>query len=140
MHIEDRVEIAASTDAVWALTMDVEHWPDLTPTITSIQRLGDEPFGVGSEARIKQPRMPAMRWRVTGFQPGSDFTWETRSPGARTVASHRITPTPDGRSTVTLTINQMGPLSALINPFIGGMTRRYVQMEADGLKRRAESP
>jgi uncharacterized protein YndB with AHSA1/START domain len=139
MHLEKSVEIDASPERVWAVMADVERWPEWTRSMSRVELTSGRPLGSGSEARVKQPRMPAMRWRVTDYQPGVNFTWETRSPGAKTVASHRIAPRPGGGSTVTLVLDQTGPLAAVISPFIGRMSRRYVQMEAEGLKRRAET-
>ena len=55
MRIEDSIDIAAPVERVWELTMDVESWPQLTPTITSVKRLDHGPLAVGSAARIKQP-------------------------------------------------------------------------------------
>ena len=46
-------------------------------------------------------------------------------------------PVPGG-SRVTLSIQYSGPIGNLLGRLIGGINRRYIALEADGLKRRAE--
>lgn len=54
------------------------------------------------------------------------------STGSHVVAS-------DGeRSSITLTLDQEGPLGRLIGLVASGLTKRYVSMEANGLERRSE--
>ena len=138
MHIEDRVEIAASTDAVWALTVDVERWPDITPTITTVERLGDEPFGVGSEARIKQPRQRPAVWTVTQFDPGKTFAWATTTLGMRMEGGHHLEG--DDHHTVnTLTLDVTGPLASTLGRLVAGQFRKAIQTENQGFKRTAEA-
>ena len=138
MHIEDRVEIAASTDAVWALTMDVERWPDITPTITSVDRLGDEPFGIGSQARIKQPRQRATTWAVTQFDPGKTFVWATSTLGMRMEGGHHLEGD-DHRTVNTLTLEVTGPLASTLGRLVAGQFRKAIQTENQGFKRVAEA-
>ena len=61
-------------------------------------------------------------------------------PGPLTIGSrdHRLTNT-DGSTDVTLVFRQTGPLSAVLGLISGELTRRYMEMEAQGLKRRSES-
>jgi hypothetical protein len=56
-----------------------------------------------------------------------------------TLASHRVTETADGQSTVKLAIKQTGPLASVAGLALGWVTRRYVDMEAEGLKKYCES-
>lgn len=51
------VEIQKPADHVWAVMLDVERWPEWTPSVTSIQRLESSPFAVGSRALIRQPKL-----------------------------------------------------------------------------------
>jgi uncharacterized membrane protein len=138
MHYEVTVEIEAPPEAVWAVLADVERWPEWTASMTGVRRLDPGELHVGSEARVKQPRLLEATWRVTELEPGSSFTWESRSPGLTTVGGHRIAERDGRRSAVTLTIDQAGPAAALVRPFTAGLTRRYLGMESAGLKRRCE--
>lgn len=77
-------------------------------------------------------------WRVTELTGQREFVWVSDTPGVRTTAEHRLLPLPDGRTRVELAVSQSGPLAGLIGWLYGGLLRRYVRMEADGLRRRCE--
>lgn len=138
MKFETSVDIDAPADHVWATLIDVERWPEFTPSITSVKQLEDGPMAVGARARVKQPGFPELVWEVTGFDPGTSFTWRASSPGVRTSGTHRLTAGAHGVR-VTLGIDQTGALAGIVSLFSGGRTRRYVQIEADALKRRSEA-
>lgn len=61
-----------------------------------------------------------------------------RRSGRADHGEHRLLPLPDGRTRVELVIDQSGPLAGLIGWLYGELFRRYVRMEADGLRRRCE--
>ena len=107
--------------------------------MTSVERLDDGPLHVGSRARVKQPGMMPLIWEVTELRDQEVFTWATRSPGVRTVGVHRLDPNPDGTTRITLEIQQTGPLAWLIGLLIGARNRRYLGMEAAGLKAASEA-
>ncbi len=79
MTITHELIIEAPVEQVWALTVDVESWPTMTPTMTSVQRLDEGPLRVGSTARIKQPGQSSRIWTVTTLEPNEAFAWE--APG-----------------------------------------------------------
>ncbi len=138
MHYEVTVEIEAPPEVVWAILADVERWPEWTASMTSVRRLDQGELRIGSEARVKQPRLLEATWRVTDLEPGSSFTWVSRSPGLTTVGGHRIAARDARRSAVTLTIDQAGLAAALVRPLTAGLTRRYMGLESAGLKRRCK--
>ncbi len=140
MRYELSVDVNAKPDAVWAVLADVERWPEWTPSVRRVRRLEEGPLGGGSTARVKQPKLPAARWRVTGYVAGREFTWVSQSPGVTTVAEHLIAPGDGGGSRVTLVLTQTGRLARLAGLLGGRLIRRYVGLEADGLKRRSEQP
>ena len=47
MRLEHTIDINAPIDRVWDLTLDVEALPNLTSTMTSVERLDDGPLAVG---------------------------------------------------------------------------------------------
>jgi uncharacterized membrane protein len=132
------VRIDAAPDRVWAVMRDIDRWHEWTPTITSITRLDDGPFAIGSRARVRQPRLPPADWRVTSLEENRGFDWESRAPGVRVLGRHRIEPL-DGGSRVTLSIQYSGIAGSLLGRMLASLNRRYIALEADGLKRRAES-
>ena len=117
---------------------DVERWPEWTASMTSVKRLDEGEFELGSRIRIKQPKVMAATWQVTAVNPGRSFEWENKSPGLHSRAGHVVEPEGDG-SKVTLWVEQTGPLTPVFKLLFEGMTRRYVQTEAEGLKRRCEN-
>ena len=75
--------------------------------------------------------------QVTQYEPGTSFTWVSARGGVRTEAYHRLVRGPEGLS-VELGLAQTGALAWLIAALYGGLTRRYVGMEARGLKQACE--
>jgi uncharacterized membrane protein len=133
------IEIAASPERVWEVLSDVEYWPEWTESVTFARRLDDGPLRPGSRTRLKQPRLPETEWVVTDLEPGRSFTWVSTGAGARNTARHDIEPLPGGGSRVRLEFETAGVLGGLVGRLYGGMVKRYLGMEAEGLKRRAES-
>ncbi|MGA7304225.1 MAG: SRPBCC family protein [Rhodothermales bacterium] len=136
-HIEQIVDIAAPPESVWAVMADVEHWPEWTPSVRSVELQDGKPFEVGCRARIRQPRLAPAIWAVTEIDSNRYFEWQTVGVGVRTVGGHRIDETPSG-SRVTLSIDWSGPIAWLVGLLFGGLTRRYMQVEGQGLKQRCE--
>ena len=137
MRDETTVTIAAPPEAVWAVVSDVESWPEITDSMDSVERLDPGPLRVGSQARTRQPRLPTAVWTVTELVENQRFVWVARSLGLRTTAGHEVAPA-QGGSQLTLYVEQAGPLGRLVGWVAGGLTRRYIALEAAGMKRRAE--
>ena len=93
----------------------------------------DGPLAIGAIVRIRQPKLAAARWTVTALDPGRSFSWESTAPGLHTVAHHTVSAIDDTTSRLVLSIEQTGPIGRLFGLVYGGLARRYVQMEADGL-------
>jgi uncharacterized protein YndB with AHSA1/START domain len=135
------VDIAAPPSLVWPIVRDVERWHEWTASITRITRLDQGPLQVGSRAQVEQPKLPKNTFVVTAVEEGRGFTWETRSPGLQGAGHHWIEPIDGGRgSRVTLGVDFRGPLAWLVGRLYGRLTQRYIEMEAEGLKRRSETP
>ena len=139
VDIERVVEIAAPPDRVWATMADIERWPEWTASVTSVECLDRGPFGVGSRARVRQPRLPTAIWTVSVFEPGRYFEWQAATPGLLSVGGHRVEAAGDRASRVTLSLAWSGPLAPVVRRLFGKLSRRYVAMEAEGLKRRCEA-
>ena len=139
MDIEQVIDIAAPRDHVWAVMSDVERWSEWTASVSSIERLDQGPFRVGSRTRNRQPRLPPAVWTVTALEPGRSFEWQNTAPGIRSVASHRVEAVGEHASRVTLSISWSGRLAPVFRRLFGKLSRRYVEMEAQGLKRHCEA-
>lgn len=138
MRIENTINIEAPVERVWELTIDVESWPEHTPTMTSIERLDGFPLDVGSRVRIKQPAQRAKVWTVTTMEPGRRFAWTTRAMGTTMTGSHALRT--DGQGTTqTLSVDIDGPLSRLVGAAVGRAVARAIAIENQGFKTAAES-
>jgi uncharacterized protein YndB with AHSA1/START domain len=132
-------QISASPEVVWNVLIDINDWPNWTQSVRTAQRLEEGPLGVGSRARLKQPGMPTLVWEVSELAAPSVFTWRARSPGVSTTAIHRLEPGPEGGTTLTLEVEHSGPLAGLVGALTSSRTRRYIGMEAAGLKKASEA-
>lgn len=132
-----RVAIAAPPAAVWDVLSRFERWPEWTASVTSLVPLGSSPPGLGARYRIVQPSLQPAELTITDWQPGERFVWVTRKPGLLMTADHVIRPSPGG-SVVELTVRYEGLLGGLVGLMAGALTRRYMDMEAEGLQRRSE--
>jgi len=139
MRFKAVVDVAAPAQQVFDVWADVERWPEWTSSVTSVQRLDEGPLRVGSRARVRQPRLPPAVWEVTELVPGETFTWVARGPGIRTTGRHSVAPAADAAGvTVVAVLEQAGPLSPLVGRLTRGLTERYLQTEARGLRNRCE--
>jgi len=86
------------------------------------------------------PKLKAAVYTVTECEPGKSFVWEMKATGVKVRASHVVEDRGDGHARMVLGIEQTGALSGLIAMFYGKLTRQYVSMEAEGLKKAAETP
>lgn len=138
MRFEASIRIEAPPQQVWEIYSDVERWPEWTASVTSVERLDSGPFGLGSRARVRQPKLPTTVWTVTELVDGSHFLWEAKGPGVTTVGGHLVEADGDG-TRATARLDQHGPGGAVIGWLTAALTRRYLKMEVHGLKARAES-
>jgi uncharacterized membrane protein len=138
MFNEDSVEIEAPPQLVWDVFTDVEHWPDWTASVTSLVGLDAPALGVGRRFAIKQPGMSKLVWTVTEIEPGSSWTWVQRSPGVLVSARHDVIAQPGGRTLVRQQLDQRGVLGALVGRLMVKKTKRFLELEAQGLKARSE--
>lgn len=138
MITDSSVEIAAPASLVWDVFSDVERWPEWTASVTRLVALDGPGLAVGKRFEIKQPRMPKLVWEVTEVHPGAGWTWVQRSPGGSTVARHDVVAQAGGHTLVRQQLDQRGAVGALVGRLMHGMTNRYLELEAQGLKARSE--
>jgi uncharacterized membrane protein len=132
------VEIQEPPEQVWAVMRDIERWPEWTPSVTSIQRLELGPLTVGSQALIRQPGLPPAKWTVTeADEAGRSFAWVSGFPGARVTAKHSVVASTGG-SRATLSLRFSGIFGWLVGQMTADINRRYLALEAEGLKKRTE--
>jgi len=138
MRWEHTLEIDTPPESLWALTLDVEALPTISPTtMTRVERLAPGELRPGSRVRLKQPRQAARIWTVLETDAPRRFVWETRVGRATMVATHLIEPA-GGRSRNTLRLDLTGPGSGLLGRLLGGTLAKVLATENAGFKRVAE--
>jgi hypothetical protein len=97
-------------------------------------------LAVSGRARIEQPGVPPLIWRVSQLQPGRWFFWSARSAGMSTIAGHDLRGRDDGTVTVAVSVEQTGMFSCLVGVLFGGRTRGCPDVDANALNRGGEQP
>jgi uncharacterized membrane protein len=139
MRFEQSIDIDARRQRVWDVLSDLESLPQRIETVDVVELLTSAPVDEGSRVRLKQPKLPEGIWEVTVCDAPSFFEWRQKSGGVRSVAGHRVKPLEEGRSRLTLTLDVRGLLVPVVALFYQGLTNRYMTIEAQGMKRAAES-
>ncbi|UXA08538.1 SRPBCC family protein [Mycobacterium sp. SMC-2] len=138
MFTEDSIEIDAPPQLVWDVFSEVERWPEWTASVTSLVGRDGPALEVGRRFTIKQPGMSKLVWKVTEIDPGTSWTWVQRSPGVNVTARHYVTARPGGGTLVRQELDQRGVLGALVGRLMVNKTKRFLKLEAQGLKARSE--
>ena len=139
MRFEKSIDIDASQQRVWDVLSQIEAWPQRIETVDNVEQLTPAPVTKGSQFRLRQPRLPEGTWEITVWEAPSYFEWIQKTTGATSVAGHRVETLPDGRSRLTLTLDMRGFLIPIVAVFYRKLTNRYMDLEAEGMKRAAES-
>jgi uncharacterized membrane protein len=139
MQFERSIDINAPQQRVWEVLSDLERWPQRIETVDVVELLTPAPIGQGSSVRLKQPRLPEGTWEVTVWDAPSYFEWTQKTSGTTSVAGHRVEALGEGRARLTLTLDMRGLLIPVIALFYKKLTNQYMDLEAEGMKRAAES-
>ena len=138
MRFEKSIDIDAPQQRVWDVLSAVEEWPQRLETVDSVELLTPAPITKGSRVRLKQPKLPEGTWDITVWDALSYFEWTQKTGGMTSVAGHRVEALGDGRARLTLTLDMRGILIPIVM-FYRGLTNRYMNLEAEDMKRAAES-
>jgi uncharacterized membrane protein len=139
MHFEKTIEIDAPQQRVWDVLSDLEAWPRRIETVDVVELLTPAPITKGSQVRLKQPKLSEGIWDITVWDAPSYFEWTQKTGGITSVAGHRVEALGEGRARLTLTLDMRGFLIPVIALFYKGLTNRYMNLEAEGMKRAAET-
>jgi uncharacterized membrane protein len=140
MRFETSIEIDAPQQRVWDVLSALEAWPQRIETVDIVELLTPAPIAKGSRVRLKQPKLPEGTWDVTVWDAPSYFEWTQKTSGITSVAGHRVEARGEGRALLTLTLDMRGLLIPIMALFYKDLTNRYMNLEAEGMKRAAESP
>jgi hypothetical protein len=117
---------------------DLEAWPRRIETVDVVELLTAAPVGEGTRVRLKQPKLPEGTWDITVWDAPSYFEWTQKTSGVTSVAGHRVEAVGEGRARLTLILDMRGFLIP-VALFYRGLTNRYMNLEAEGMKRAAET-
>lgn len=137
MILENTKEIQASPETVWQVTLDLENWPEWTPTVQSVRRLDDGPLLVGSQARLTQPGLPEATWTVTDVEVNRRFTWQAKVRGLQVIATHEIIAAGDTTESI-LRLEMPGILATILSALIRPSATGSLEQENAGLKAQCE--
>ena len=139
MHFEKSIEVDAPQRRVWDVLSDLEAWPQRIETVEVVELLTPAPIAKGSRVQLKQPKLPEGTWDITVWDAPAYFEWTQKSGGITSVAGHRVDALGEGRARLTLTLDMRGFLIPVMALFYKGLTNRYMNLEAEGMKRAAET-
>jgi uncharacterized membrane protein len=139
MNYDQTATTVAPIEQAWTALAAVTALPQWTPSMSTVKPLDGEALRVGNRYRIKQPGFPPVVWRVSEVREGESFTWESNMPGIHTVGFHRLSRNSDGTSQITIGIRQTGMFAGLMAALTAARTRRYLELEVEGLKAAAEA-
>lgn len=139
VEYEQAIEIVAPADQVWEVMSDVERWPEWTESVSGAQLLEGGGLRPEQRARLRQPRLPVAIWTVQQMQPGRAFAWSSDAAGLRSLGEHTVEPLGADSSRVVLRLTHSGALAGPVRIVYGGLIRRYLRFEAEGLKRAVEA-
>ena len=139
MRFEKSIDVDAPQQRVWEVLSALEAWPQRIETVDLVELLTPEPISKGSRVRLKQPKLPEGTWEITAWNAPSSFEWTQKGAGATSVAGHRVEALGMGSARLTLTLDMRGFLIPVIALFYKRLTNRYMNLEAEAMKRAAES-
>lgn len=138
MQTVERFVTLASSEMVWRILADVEHWKDWTPTVLEVKPLTAERLRVGARYRVTQPGLRPAVYEVTDWTPNNGFTWIQRLPGGELRASHRIE-IRDGMTEVEHSYSSKGLSANIAMMLFSKKIRESVAAEAQALKQKCEA-
>ncbi len=131
-------DILAPAESVWDILSNICDWPSWLPTVASVEALSGPELRLGARFVLRQPRLRTQIWQVQSLTPGKEFTWAARSSGLTVTGSHRLVAESERTSKVELKIEFDGLLARPMWFLVGALTRRYLLLEADSLKKVSE--
>ena len=134
--------IAASPEAVWAILVDFERWPDWNPSVPDIR--GDLQVGSTLGMTLAMPGRPAAKVKatLTDVVPARLLRWHGSVGADWLFAGTRtfeLDPQPDGTVLMTHVEDVRGLLFPLFRALMGSAIQHHHDNLNEALKRRAEA-
>lgn len=131
------MEANASPEKIWKIWSDVSTWPRWNPDVESVQING--PFASGTTGTMRTKSGGSHAISLQAVQPGRSFRLETSAlPLTRFAFLCEVTPSGEGRSTISQSLSMSGPLSGIFSPMMGKRIADSFDPILSGLKQAAE--
>ena len=133
------IHITAPPTDVWEALVQVEAWPAWASQFKRIELLDSAPLRQGSRVRIRPGGLPASTWRVTEYDDGRSFTWQSSlAPGVRVHGGHVLKSEADG-SSAEFWLEATGVMGSILSPLLRRTVfSRNTRNATEGLKRYVE--
>ena len=105
MEIRLSIDIAATPEQVYAVSMDIPRWPDIVSAITSTEILSDGPISEGTvfrETRIMFGREASEDMTIAKLEPPYRYLFTAENHGTSYVTDHIIEGLPDGTTRLSV--------------------------------------
>ncbi|MFC5610347.1 SRPBCC family protein [Variovorax soli] len=136
MNFEERIDIKAPTEVVFALYSDVDRWASWDPDVKSSSIHGA--FATGSIGRLKPTKGPEAKIVFSEVIPLKSFTVQSKLPLCMMQFEHELATTAMG-TTALHRVSFSGFLAPIFGRLIGKQIRKGLPKTMAGLKRAAES-
>jgi hypothetical protein len=137
MHFEKTIEIEAPQQRVWDALSDLEAWPRRIETVDVVELLTPAPITKGSQVHLKQPKLPEGSWDIRcGMRrpTSSGRRRPSASPASRDLPGRGAGRGPRASHAEPRHARLPHPDRPVL-----GLTNRYMDLEAEGMKRAAET-
>lgn len=84
----------APPGVAWAHISNVAAWPTWLPTASRVEAFSRGELSSGARFKVYQPKLRPAIWAVIELNPGTNFVWQTRSPGLTLWANHVVSADP----------------------------------------------
>ncbi len=137
--VEDRIEVAASPEVLWACFADLDKWPHWFPALVEAEWVAGTPWTVGAQFRqTERIGFPLGKVTtvaiITEISPAPYVAWEGKVMGMRVVEGFRFDATAGGTE-VLVRHEFYGPLALLARLlFLTRRVHRICRAALEGLK------
>jgi uncharacterized protein YndB with AHSA1/START domain len=145
MQVTVETEIAAPPEVVFATMADVARWPDFIGDIERVELLAEGPVRVGTrfrETRQMFGRSASEEMTVAELDSPRRCVLTAENHGTRYVATHEVTPTPNGARLALTFAGTPVTLAARLFSVVGllfmGSLRRKLETDLRAVKAEAE--
>ena len=131
MRIEHHLPVDAPVERLWELFNDIDRLPDLSPTITDVEKLDEGPVEVGTRVRVQQVGQEPNIWTAVDVEPLERMSWSAPFHGGTMLVVRELTGLGGDRCLLTLQIEVAGVRAQFAAAARRMAMSRGMQAEAD---------